>query len=94
MKMILFGVLILTNCVSSGQNELPQLYLQAAFRWIALAKENKYKEISETLSKTEAYQLSLSNKFEILEKVVFKLELNLCCKENPKTSGIRDFQII
>ncbi len=28
----------------------------------------KYKEVSEALSKTEAYQLSLSNKFEILEK--------------------------
>lgn len=28
----------------------------------------KYKDISETLSKTEVYQLSLSNKFEILEK--------------------------
>ena len=31
----------------------------------------KYKDISETLSKTEAYQLSLSNKFEILEKARF-----------------------
>ncbi len=32
----------------------------------------KYKDVSETLSKTEAYQLSLSNKFEILEKARFE----------------------
>ncbi len=32
----------------------------------------KYKEVSESLSKTEAYQLSLANKFEILEKARFE----------------------
>ncbi len=33
---------------------------------------SKYKDISEVLSKTEAYQLSLSNKFEVLEKARFE----------------------
>jgi hypothetical protein len=33
---------------------------------------SKYKDVSEALSKTEAYQLSLSNKFEVLEKARFE----------------------
>jgi hypothetical protein len=32
----------------------------------------KYKEVSEALSKTEAYQLALTNKFEVLEKARFE----------------------
>ena len=33
---------------------------------------NKYKEVSDNLTKAEAYQLSLANKFEILEKARFE----------------------